>query len=64
MNTNEIVLKIPRRYPTNKLTGLVRLTQEAEITLQKISDETGLPLRTIASEMIIQGAKFVRFEEE
>lgn len=59
---NEIILKAPKRY-NNNLTGVVRLTPEAETVLQKLSDETGLSLRVIASQMIIQGAKFVRIEE-
>lgn len=59
---NKIILKAPKRY--GGLTGVVRLTPEAEMILQKLSDETGLSLRVIASQMIIQGANFVRIEEE
>lgn len=59
---NRIILKTPKRY--SNLTGVVRLTPEAETILQNLSDETGLSLRVIASQMIIQGAKFVRIEEE
>ncbi len=57
---NEIVLKAPKR---EVLTGVVRLTPEAERILQKLSEDTGLALRFIASEMIIQGSEFVRIEE-
>lgn len=60
---NKIILKAPKRYNKN-LTGVVRLTPDAETVLQNLADETGLSLRTIASQMIIQGAKFVHIEED
>lgn len=60
---DKIVLKVPKIY-TCKLTGVIRLTPEAEMTLQKISEDTGLSIRYIASEMIIQGKEFIRLEEE
>lgn len=60
---NKIVLKAPKRY-SNSLSGVVRVSPEAEMILQKLSDETGLSLRVIASQMILQGANFVHIEEE
>lgn len=60
---NEIVLKVPKRNRYT-LTGVVRVTPDAEIVLQEISEKSGLPMRTVVSQMIIQGANFVRLEEE
>ena len=57
-----IVLKAPKRY--GSLSGVVRISPEAEIILQKLSDKTGLSMRVVASQMIIQGEVLVSIEEE
>lgn len=56
---NEIVIKIPK---PQKLVGVVRVTPEAELVLQELSYRTGLSLRTLASEIIIQASEFIRIE--
>ncbi len=57
-----IILKAPKRY--GSLSGVVRISPEAEIILQKLSDKTGLSMRVVASQMIIQGEALVSIEEE
>lgn len=61
-NEGKIVLKTPKRY--GSLSGVVRISPEAEIILQRLSDKTGLSMRVIASQMIIQGEALVSIEEE
>ncbi len=60
---DKIVLKVPRktRY---KSSGVIRIIPEAEEVLQRLSDSTGLSVRFIASEMILQGEKLIKIEEE
>lgn len=43
----------------DSLSGVVRLTPEAEMALKELQRQTGLSARYIASEMILQGAEFV-----
>lgn len=61
-NEGKIVLKTPKRY--GNLSGVVRISPEAEVILQRLSDKTGLSMRVIASQMIIQGEALVSIEEE
>lgn len=56
---NEIIIKIPK---SQKLVGVIRVTPEAELILQELSSRTGLSLRTLASEIIVQASEFIRVE--
>ncbi len=58
----EIILRVPKKYQC-ELNGVIRVNQEAEVILRKLSDETGLSVRTIASEIIIQGEKLIKIED-
>ena len=58
----EIILRVSKKYQC-KLNGVIRVNPEAEVILQKLSDETGLSVRTIASEIIIQGEKMIQIED-
>jgi thiamine phosphate synthase YjbQ (UPF0047 family) len=39
--------------------GVIRITSEAEGVLRSLAIQTGLPLKAIASELIIQSAELV-----
>lgn len=43
----------PRRY---RLNGAVRVNEDAEIAVRELCDKTGLSIRHVASELIIQAA--------
>lgn len=61
----EITLTKRRRSPeVADLKGVVRITPEAELTLWRLEDETGLSLRSIASSLIVQAAAVVRILDE
>ena len=60
---DKIVLKVPRKI-RYKSSGVIRIIPEAEEVLQRLSDSTGLSVRFIASEMILQGEKLIKIEEE
>lgn len=55
---NKIVLKRPQRKVGIKLTGVVRISPEAEEIVNALVDETELSAREVVSQMIIQGSKF------
>ena len=61
-NTNQrITLTFPRRPPRPRynLIGAVKITSDAEIALRDLNERTGLPMRQIASELIVQAAACV-----
>lgn len=54
-----------RVYASNKNGGrCVRISPEANTVLMQLYRATGLPIGTIVSQMIIQGAEFVDIVEE
>lgn len=59
-----IVLKA--NAPTDECIGTVRLTREAELVVRRLRCKTGLPIRQIVSEIIIQAERLidVRCQEE
>lgn len=61
---NKIVLEVHRLpKPSDDLIGQVKITEEAEIALRQIARESGLSLRQVASQMIIQAAPMVEIRE-
>lgn len=59
-----IVLKKAKSPRYDGLTGMVRLTPEAEMALRRISGAAGLPMRAVASEILIQAESLIQFAEE
>lgn len=60
-NPNQrITLTIRRPKPQrHDLIGAVKITPDAEIALRELSEQTGLPMRQIASSLITQAAACV-----
>ncbi len=60
-NPNQrITLTIRRSKPSRRdLIGAVKITPDAEIALRELSEQTGLPMRQIASSLITQAAACV-----
>lgn len=54
---------IPYHKASESLCGHVRLAPDAERVVRELCRESGLSARHIASQIIIQGAEFVVFEE-
>lgn len=48
--------------PRYECVGAVRLTEEAERAVQRLRDKTGLSIRRIVSEIIVQAEPFIRIE--
>lgn len=60
-----ITLRIPAtkgRHDEARLTGVVRISPEAELALLALSGKTGLSLKYIASELIVQAAQMCDIE--
>lgn len=55
-----ILQSVRRRRQSPNLTGVVRISPEAEEILLCLKSDTGLSMSTIASQMIIQGAELVK----
>lgn len=55
-----IILQTKRSKRAGGLKGVVRINAEAEEILLGLAAETGLPLCEVASQMITQGAEFVK----
>lgn len=60
---NKIELHTYRSKDDSKLAGVVKLTPQAETKLLELAAETGLSIRTIASELILQAAEMVEIVE-
>lgn len=61
---NKIVLHTYRNADRdNKLAGVVKVNPQAETKLLELAAETGLSIRTIASELILQAAEIVEIVE-
>lgn len=60
-NPNQrITLTIRRpKPPRHDLIGAVKITPDAEVALRELSEQTGLPMRQIASSLITQAAACV-----
>lgn len=58
-----IILQTTQKKRVSDLKGVVRINAEAEETLLRLVADTGLPMREIASQMIIQGADLVKIVE-
>ena len=61
---NRIILEV-HRLPklSDEVTGTVRINAEAEIALRQIVRASGLPIRQVASQIIMQGAALVEIRE-
>lgn len=71
MNENpNIIIRIPspdRQRDYIKLSGVVRVSAEAELAILELCGKTGLSMRNVASQLIVQAAKLctiVREESE
>lgn len=61
MNNNPIVLKSTRL--SDECIGTVRLTPEAEKVVRRLRAKTGLPIRRIVSEIIVQAENLIDIED-
>ncbi len=59
MAKNKIVLHIGGTECEKNLVGVVNILPEAEIILRELQFKTGLPLRTLASEIIVQASELI-----
>lgn len=59
---NEIILTVHK--PKERVCDVVRISPEAAQILNELAAQTGLPIKHIASSIIMQGAEFVRVVEE
>lgn len=53
----KIVLHTYRKKAENNMEGVIRISPQAESKLYELAAETGLSIRTIASELILQAAE-------
>ena len=60
MKNNTITLRSIRH--SEECIGTVRLTPEAECVIRRLKAKTGLPIRQIVSEIIIQAESFIDIE--
>lgn len=60
MSNNPIVLKSNRL--SDECVGTVRLTPEAEKVVRRLRAKTGLPIRRIVSEIIVQAENLIDIE--
>lgn len=66
MRTPAIILRPPRPVkpkPVN-LIGVVRISEAAELALHRLAAETGMSLKSVASELIVQAAEICVIEQE
>jgi hypothetical protein len=61
-NMNEIVLTVHK--PKECACDVIRISPEAARVLNELMAQTGLPVKHIASSIIVQGSAFVRVVEE
>lgn len=54
-------IKITVHEPAERLTGLVKITPEAERVVRQLCRQSGLSARYLVSEIIKQGADLVEF---
>lgn len=59
---NPIILKT--KICTDECIGTVRLTPEAERVVRRLRNRTGLPIRQIVSEIIIQAESLITVDVE
>ena len=62
MSNNPIVLKSNRL--SDECIGTVRLTPEAEKVVRRLRAKTGLPIRRIVSEIIVQAENLIDIEND
>lgn len=60
---NKILLHTYRKADDKNLCGVIKLSPQAETKLLELQAETGLSIRTIASELILQAAELVEIVE-
>lgn len=60
---NKILLHTYRSKDDAKLAGVIKISPQAETKLLELAAETGLSIRTIASELILQAAEIVEIVE-
>lgn len=58
---NEIILKVHR--PKERAAEVIRISSEAADALNALAAQTGLPIKHIASTLIVQGSKMVKVVE-
>lgn len=63
MAKNRIMLHTYRGKEDKNLCGVIKISPQAETRLLELAAETGLSIRTIASELILQGAEMVEIVE-
>lgn len=62
MSNNPIVLKSNRL--SDECIGTVRLTPEAEKVVRRLRAKTGLPIRRIVSEILVQAENLIDIETD
>ncbi len=60
---NKITLHTYSGKADKNLVGVIKVSPQAETRLLELAAETGLSIRTIASELILQGAEMVEIVE-
>ena len=61
MKENKIILK--SKTPSECI-GMIRLTSEAEQIVRELSQKTSIPIRQVASEIVIQASRFIAIEQD
>lgn len=61
--TTKITLHTYRKKAENNMEGVIRISPQAESKLYELAAETGLSIRTIASELILQADEIVDIQE-
>ena len=60
---NKIVLHTYKKKAENNMEGVIRISPQSESKLYELAAETGLSIRTIASELILQAAECAEIVE-
>ncbi len=60
---SKITLHVYSGKGEKNLCGVIKISPQAETRLLEIAAETGLSIRTIASELILQGAEMIEIVE-
>lgn len=62
MAKGKIILRASGAECEKNLVGIIRILPEAEIILRELQFKTGLSLRTLASEIIVQASELIEIE--
>ena len=63
MNMNKIIIPYTKPQIEPGLSGVIRITPEAESILRRMCRETGVPISKIASAILEQASDLVEFVE-